>query len=418
MDVLIKSAKIVAPNQPELHLKTRDIRIENGTIVAISEHIEPSGNIEILERDNLHVSMGWFDSGISLGEPGYEERETLQHGLQVAALSGFTQVVLNTDNQPVADNAQTISALKNSTAHYATQVHPLGTLTKAGNTGDLAELFDMKNQGAVGFYDYKRPIGNANLLKIALQYTQPFNGLVHSFALEKNLAGKGMVNEGISTTQLGLKGIPHMAEAVQVRRDLAVLEYSGGALHIPTISTAESIIAIREAKAKGLDVSCSVALHHLWLDDSVLSEFDTNYKLMPPLRTKEDQKALREALLDDTIDFVTTDHCPMDTERKLMEFDLAAYGSLGLESAFGVLNTLFGFEKAAVILAKGKSRFGLDEKEIKEGRSAELSFFDPEPTYTLQKADLKSTSKNSAFIGEALKGKVYGIYNNAQLIVE
>ncbi|MBM1107370.1 dihydroorotase [Aurantibacter crassamenti] len=409
MNILLKSAKIIAAGNKDLHLKKKDIWIKNGKIEKIATNIETEGQTKIIENKNLHVSAGWFDTGVSFGEPGYEERETIENGLLTAAKSGFTDVVLNPDSHPVPDSSSDIIFLKNAASKSSTALHPLGALTVKSESIDLAELFDMKNAGAVGFYDYKNPIDNPNLLKIALQYAQNFGGLVFSYPLDKAIAGKGIVNEGHVSTKLGLKGIPSLAEELQIVRDLFVLEYTGGKLHIPTISTANSVKLIAAAKKKNLDVTCSVAIHNLWHTDQLLDTFDSKYKVQPPLREKADTKALINGLKSGIIDFVTTDHRPINIEHKELEFDNAAYGAIGLESAFGILNQLFDTDTAIALLTKGRSRFGLPEAEIKEGAEARITIFEPTDSIRFDKNHIYSTSKNSMFLGEELKGKVLGI---------
>jgi dihydroorotase len=208
---------------------------------------------------------------------------------------------------------------------------------------------------------------------------------------------------------LGLKGIPALAEELQITRDIYLLEYTGGKLHIPTISTAKSVDIIRDAKERGLDVSCSVAIHNLFFTDEVLEEFDTNAKVLPPLRTKSDVKALIAGVKDGTIDMVTSDHIPMDVEHKKVEFDNALFGTLGLESALGALLQLFSVRTAVKVLTSGKSRFNLADGVIDEGSPANFSFFNPDKEYTFQKEHILSSSKNSLFLGKELKGQVYGI---------
>jgi dihydroorotase len=302
MNFLIKAAKIVDTSNKELHLKKRDILIKKGKIEKIAAKIAPENKTEILSFDNLHVSQGWFDSGVCFGEPGFEERETIANGLHTAAKSGFSDIVLNPNTHPVPDSSSDIVFLKNAGQGQVTALHPLGTLTVKAEGKDLAELYNMQNAGAVGFYDFKHPLENANLLKIALQYVQNFAGLVHSFPMDANIAGKGNVNEGETSVRLGLKGVPALSEELRIVRDLFILEYTGGKLHIPTVSTAHSVKLIAEAKKKGLDVSCSVAIHNLFYTDIVLEEFDAAYKVLPPLRTKNDTKALIDGVKDGTID--------------------------------------------------------------------------------------------------------------------
>ena len=416
MNILLKSAKIVAPNNKELHLKKRDIFIKNGVIEDIAANLDVQGKTKVIQYKNLHVSLGWFDSSVSFGEPGYEERETIENGLYTAAMSGFTDIVLNPNTNPLPDSSSDIVFLKNASKNAATTLHALGTLTVKSEGESLAELYDMKTAGAVGFYDYKLPLRNSNLLKIALQYAHNFNGLVHSFPMDLQIAGKGIVNEGEVSTKLGLKGIPNLAEELNIVRDLFILEYTGGKLHIPTISTANSVKLIAEAKKKGLDVSCSVAVHNLCFTDDTLTEFDSHFKLMPPLRTQLDRKALIKGLKDGTIDFVTTDHRPMDIEHKRVEFDNASDGTIGLESAFGMLNQIFDLDTTISLLTKGRERYGIETPVLKVGENAALTLFDPDQEYTFEEEDILSNSKNSCFVGSKLKGKVYGIVSNNQII--
>jgi len=415
MNVLLKAATIIDPTSTH-HLKKRDILIENGKISKIAATIKNS-EVKEVSLDNLYVSQGWFDSSVSFGEPGFEERETIKNGLKTAALSGFTHVAVNANSNPVLDNKGSIQFIKSKAAGSAVTLHPIGALSKGSEGIEMAELFDMQNEGATAFYDYKQPIKNTNLLKIALQYTQNFEGLVQSFPMDTSVAPYGMVHEEINSTKLGLKGTPSLAEELQIIRDLYLLEYTGGKLHIPTISTKKSVTLIKDAKKKGLQVTCSVAISNLVLTDDLLETFDTNYKLMPPLRTQEDCKALLKGLTDGTIDGVTSDHNPMDIEHKKTEFDHAYYGSIGLESCFGALNSKVGFEAAVNGLTKLKSTFNIEANAIKEGAKADLTLFSPEIAWTFSEDDIVSTSKNAAFLGQKLKGKAYGIYANKKLVI-
>lgn len=417
MNILLKAATIVDASNKSLHLKKRDILIKNGVIEKIASKLATPTKTKVIDLKNLHVSVGWFDSSVSFGEPGFEERETIANGLQTAAKSGFTDIVLNPNAHPVPDNSSAIVFLKNAAKDQITNLHPLGTLTVKGEGGNLAELYDMKNAGAVGFYDYKHAIENSNLLKIALQYAQNFDGLVHSFPQDVKIAGKGVVNEGEVSTKLGLKGIPALAEELQIARDLFILAYTGGKLHIPTISTANSVKLIADAKKKGLDVSCSVAIHNLFFTDATLEEYDTDFKVMPPLRTQNDLKALQKGVKDGSIDFVTSDHTPMNIEEKKMEFDNAAYGSIGLESAFGILNRTFGLEKTIEVLTKGRERYQLKTVSLKEGEPACLTLFEPETVSDFNKNNIFSTSKNSMFVENSIKGSVYGIIQRNKTIL-
>ncbi|MNP93135.1 Dihydroorotase [compost metagenome] len=417
MKIIIREAKIIDPKSP-FHNKTADILIVDGFIKKIGTTLPNTENAEEVKLPNLHVSQGWFDSSVSLGEPGFEDRETIANGLDVAAKSGFTAIALQPNSFPVIDNQSQVNFVLNKANGFATQLFPIGALTKESEGKDMAELYDMKNAGAVAFGDYNKSLDNANLLKIALQYVQDFDGLVIAFAQDDKIKGNGVANEGIVSTRLGLKGIPNLAEELQIARNLFLLEYTGGKLHIPTISTAKSVQLIKEAKAKGLQVSCSVAVHHLVLTDATLEGFDTRYKVSPPLRTEADRQALLEGVLNGTIDMITTDHNPIDIEHKKMEFDTAKNGTIGLESAFGALMTVLPTETIIEKLTAGKSTFGIETQIIEEGSKANITLFNPEDSSIFSNALILSKSKNSAFLGVEMKGKVYGILNQNQLILK
>ena len=416
MKTIIRSAKIIDPKSP-YHNKTVDILIADGCISKIDSTLSNPENYNEIKRDNLHVSVGWFDSSVSLGEPGYEDRETIKNGLEVAAKSGFSGIALQPNSHPIIDNQSQVLFVKSKAQEAATELFPIGALTKDCDGKDMAELFDMKNAGAIAFGDYNLSLSNANLLKIALQYTQDFDGLVIAFAQDDKIKGNGVANEGIVSTRLGLKGTPNLAEEIEVARNLFLLEYTGGKLHIPTISTAKSVTLIQEAKAKGLQVSCSVAVHHLVLNDEKLEEFDTRYKVTPPLRSEADRLALIEGVKNGIIDTITSDHNPIDIEHKKMDFDTAKNGTIGLESAFGALLTILPVETVVEKLTSGRALFGLKTPSIIEGTPANLCLFNPDgkSTFTLDK--ILSKSKNSAFIGSEIKGEVYGILNQNQLIL-
>ena len=416
MNVLIKSATIIDPKS-DFHNQTLDILIEKGTISEIGKNLKNPRKFKEIELIDLHVSQGWFDSSVCFGEPGYEERETVENGLRTAALSGFTSVAVNSNTNPVIDSYADIKFLKGKAEGHAVNLYPIGALTKDGKGEDLAELYDMKNAGAIAFYDYQKPISNPNLMKIALQYAGNFGGLVYSFPQESKISGLGVMNENVTSTSLGLKGNPALAEELQIVRDLFLLEYTDGKLHIPTISTAKAVELIRNAKKQKLDITCSVAIHNLSLTDNELNSFNTNYKVAPPLRTQNDCDALLEGLKDGTIDMVTSDHNPIDVEHKKVEFDHAKNGTIGLESAFGALNQLFTIKKTVELFTKGKSRFGLQSHSISVGNKAELSLFNPNGIYKFTRQHIHSTSTNAIFENKELKGKVYGIISNNQIII-
>jgi dihydroorotase len=416
MNLIIRNAKII-DSKSSFNNQTVDLLIVDGLIQKIGKALANNDNTEELKLDNLHLSQGWFDSSVSLGEPGFEDRETIANGLTVAGKSGFTAIALQPNSYPVIDNQAQVNFVKNKANGFATQLFPIGALTKESEGKDMAELFDMKNSGAVGFGDYTKSLDNANLLKIALQYVQDFDGLVIAFAQDDKLKGNGVANEGIVSTRLGLKGIPSLAEELQIARNLFLLEYTGGKMHIPTISSAKSIQLIKEAKAKGLNVTCSVSVHHLVLSDEKLEEFDTRFKVTPPLKTENDRQALLNAVLDGTIDLITSDHNPIDIEHKKMEFDMAKNGTIGLESAFGALMTVLPLETIIEKFTEGKSIFSIPTNTINEGEIANITLFNPDGSTVFTKENILSKSKNSAFLGTTLKGKAYGILNQGKLIL-
>jgi dihydroorotase len=416
MKIIIREAKIIDPKSP-FHNQVVDVKINNEIIEKIGKNLSLENDYEEIKNSDLHLSQGWFDSSVSLGEPGFEDRETITNGIQVAAKSGFTGIALQPNSFPIIDNQSQILFVKQKAANEATELFPIGALTKNSEGTDLAELFDMKNAGAIAFGDYEKSLSNANLLKIGMQYVQDFNGLVIAFSQDEKIKGNGVANEGIVSTRLGLKGIPNLAEELIVARNLFLLEYTGGKLHIPTISTAKSVELIRDAKNKGLQVTCSVAIHHLVLTDDKLDGFDTRFKVTPPLRTNSDRMALIKGVLDNTIDVITSDHNPIDIEHKKMEFDLAKNGSIGLESAFGALLTVLPLDKIVEKLTAARALFNLKSTEIAEGNTANITLFTTENDWTFSKENIISKSKNSAFLGTKMKGKAIGIYNKGTLIL-
>ncbi|WP_353087022.1 dihydroorotase [Flavobacterium sp.] len=416
MTTVLKSVTIVDP-KGAYHHQCVDIHLKDGLIHAIGENLPLPQEAQVIELPNAFVSPGWFDTSVVLGEPGFEAAETIANGLQTAASSGFTEIMVQPHTLPVADNAAVLHLLHQKASGQATAIHPIGALTMGSAGQALAELYDMQQAGAIAFGDYKKSMKNANLFKIALQYVQDFNGRVLAYCEDDTLRGNGVVNEGITATRLGLKGIPSLAEELQVARNLFLLEYTGGALHIPTLSTAKSVALVREAKARGLNVTCSVAVAHLVLTDGVLESFDTRYKLSPPLRTAHDREALWEGLRDNTIDCITTDHHPVDIEYKKVEFDLAHEGSIGLESAWGALAAVLSMDLIVEKLTAGRAIFGLPLAVIAPGAAVNLTLFTTEESGTFTADQIRSTSKNAALLGQPTRGKVLGIAREKHLML-
>ena len=411
MSILIKSAKIFDANS-KFNGKTLDILIINGKIVEIAKRISESKSKKIINEKNLCISVGWLDTSVCFGEPGLEEREILSNGAKTAALSGFTDVILNAETDPNLDTKADINYITSKSSEFITNIHPTGCLTKEAKSEKLADLFEMHKSGAIGFYDFKKPLNNPNLLKIALQYVQGFDGLIFSFPFEKSICYDGQIHEGLISTNYGLEGIPALSEEIMLERDLKILEYTGGKMHVPCISTKESVELIKEAKKNNINVTCSVSINNLFFNDEKLKNFDTRFKVLPPIRSEVHRKALLKGLDDGIIDFVTSDHTPIDIDNKKTDFVNSLFGSTGLESFFGALNSLFSTEKSIDILTKNKNVFGIAENKIEEGEVANLTLFDPNYKYTFTKDHIISKSKNSCFIDSDLTGKSFGIISN------
>lgn len=414
MNLLIKSATIIDKNS-EFHNQIVDILIEKGIILNIGSNLKNSKNFKEIKFNNLHVSCGWFDYFVSAGEPGFEERDSIKNTINVALKSGFTSIGIQPNCFPITDKKSEIEFIKSRSKDSAINVYPFGALSKNSEGKEMAELNEMRSAGALGFGDYKRSIENPNLLKLSLLYSKTLQYPILSFPDNKSLSEDGVMNENKISTYLGLRGIPPISEETQIARDIAILKYTGGNLHIPTISTAESVKLIRKAKKDKLNISCSTTIHNIFFDDQNLEQFDTNFKVLPPLRTTRDIIELIDGLKDGTIDMVTSDHNPINLELKNIEFDNANFGTIGLESFFGALNSIFSLKKSISILTIGKKIFGIKQNKLKIGEYADLTLFNPQGKYIFNHDNIHSKSKNSIFINQKLTGKVYGTFVNGKL---
>jgi len=418
MNILIKQATVI-DSTSQYNGRVVDILIEKGVITQIKKTITPEKGVKTIEAEGLHVSAGWLDMQVNFCDPGYEHKETLNNGLKSAAKGGFTSVCLMSGTNPPLHNKAQIEYVANRAKDNLVEVLPIGTLSHNQEGKDLSEMYDMKLSGAVAFSDYKKSTKDAGLILRALQYSQNINSFIITHCDDKTISHDGLVNEGVTSTKLGLKGIPALAEEIMLQRNIQILEYTGGKMHIPTISTKGSVELIKKAKAKKLNITCGVAAYNLLLDDSELEGFDTNYKVNPPLRTKEDIDALKKGIADGTIDVIVSDHNPQDIESKDLEFDLADNGMVGLESCFGVLNAALTskvpLENIIDTVTKNpRSILGIDSVTIKEGVEANLTLFNPTKKYIFDKSHLVSSNKNSGIIGKELKGGVIGVVNNNQ----
>ncbi|MBL4670292.1 MAG: dihydroorotase [Flavobacteriales bacterium] len=419
MNALIKSAKIVDSNS-KFNGKTVDILIEKGIINKIGKDLKNPKKVEEISFKGLHVSTGWFDMRANFCDPGHEYKEDLNSGLKAAAKGGFTGVMVMPDTTPANSTKSGIEYIINKTKGNIVNALPAGSLSHNCEGKEIAEMYDMHSAGAIAFTDNKKSISKSSLLNRALLYSQSFNGLIIDFPNDKELSNGGQMNEGVVSTQLGLKGIPALAEELMVNRDIYLAEYCNSRIHLSNISTKKSVTLIREAKKKGLRITADVNSYHLLLDETELLNFDNNCKVTPPLRTKEDIKALIAGVKDGTIDVICSDHTPEDIENKQCEFDHAAFGMINLQTSFAAANTngkIVLEDLITKITSAPREILGLNVLEIKEGEQANITLFNPTEKWSLKKEAIVSKAKNTPLIGRELTGRVYGVINNNQMIL-
>lgn len=410
MRVLLKKASITAPGQP-LNGQTRDILIENGIITRISDDIETDAN-EIVSSDNLHVSPGWMDVFAHFCDPGYEFKEDLESGAQAAAAGGYTEVMLIPNTHPPLETKAQIEYIISHNPSLPVTIHPIGAISQGLKGQSLAEMYEMHRSGALAFSDGLMPVQNSGLLLKALQYVKAFGGTLIQIPDDTGISHHGLMHEGLWSTRLGMAGIPGIGEEIMVKRDLDLLGYTESKLHLTGISLERSVELIRQAKASGLAVSCSVTPYHLLFTDESLQQYNSHFKVNPPLRERQDVEALRKAVADGTIDCIATHHIPQDTDSKQKEFEYASPGMIGLETTFGVLGMVLPeistSELINLLAVRPRNLFGLEVPEIAEGATASITLFDPAMEWTVEENSLKSKSRNTPFLGKKLKGKVLG----------
>lgn len=420
MNILIKSAHIIQPSSP-YNGKVMDVLIQNGTIRSIKSKITPEKNTKVIESKNLHLSAGWLDMQVSFCDPGFEHKEDLESGIKAALSGGFSGVAVVSSTNPPIHSKGDVQYIKNKTSSAIVDVYPIGAMSHKQEGKDLSEMYDMQQAGAIAFSDDKKSVNDAGLLLRALLYAQNFGSLVITHCDEKTISQDGKMNEGITSTKLGLKGIPALAEELMVARNIYLSEYSNAPVHIANVSTQKSVALIKQAKSNGLKVTASVNAYNIALEDSVLMDFDSNYKLNPPLRTKSDITALLKGIADGTIDAITSDHRPQDVESKNLEFDHALNGMIGLETCFGLINSNKGNVKLEAIIetltTKPRNILKLQQPKIAEGEKANITLFDPEASWTFEKKSIRSKSSNTPLIGTSFKGKVIGVINKDQVYI-
>ncbi len=421
MRTYIKEIKIIAPNS-KLHLKKVGLLIENGKISAINP--DKIGKVDItINKSGLLASNSWFDMRVFSGEPGEEYREDLETLSNALISGGFGGGLLMPNTQPVLQNKSDFSSIFAKNTGKAAVLYPASAVTINCDGENLNEMLDVHHAGVPAFTDGTQPLWNSDILVKSLQYLQKFDGLLINFPQDKNLAMFGQMSEGIVSTGLGLKGIPHLAEELMIQRDLELLKYAGGKIHFTCLSSAKSVDLIKKAKKEGLNVTCDVNIHHLILDDSNLESFDANYKVSPPLRTQKDIKALIKGVNDGTIDVIVSSHQPYDKDHKQLEFDYASFGIMGTQVLFSLYGKYLQ-EKIEIdtfiqcISHNPKNILKLPVNDIEEGQIADLTVFSLAETWTFNQDSNQSKSDNSPFMGDDFKAKALAVFNNGQQYID
>ena len=418
MKVLLQQALIVDPASA-FHQSKKDILIEDGIIQKIDDQLGDAADT-IIQEDGLHVSPGWIDPFADFCDPGYEHKESLQSGAQAAAAGGFVSVMIMPNTKPAIDNRIQVEYITQRSARLPVNILPLGAVTKNAEGKELAEMYDMQGSGAIAFTDGVHPVQSAGILLKALQYVKPFNGVIIQVPDDNSLVPHGLMHEGVMSTRLGLPGKPALSEELLVARDIRLLEYTGSRLHFTGISSALSLPYIRQAKKAGLQVSCSVTPYHLLFCDEDLEQYDTNLKVNPPLRSRHDMMALREAVADGLVDCIATHHLPQDYDSKITEFEYARPGMTGLETCYPALKTALPDleeERWVGLLCHQPARiFGLQTGRVAAQEPALLTLFNPGAEF-IYGGNIRSKSVNSPLIGRKMKGKIKGIVNGNKLFL-
>ncbi len=419
MKILVRQATIADPDSP-FNGQVTDILIDGERIVKIASLISEKAD-EIIEAAGLTVSPGWVDIFSHFCDPGFEYKETLETGAAAAAAGGYTKVFVLPNTQPVVENKTQVEYISLQSKNLAVSIYPLGAITKGTEGKELAEMYDMRNSGAIAFSDGTNPIQSPGIFLKALQYVKAFDGVLIQVPVDKSIGSGGLINEGIISTRLGLPGIPALAEEVMIKRDIELLRYTQSRLHITGISTQNSIHLIAAAKKEGLQISCSVTPYHLFFCDEDMQDYDTNLKVNPPLRSRADMLALREAVLDGVVDCIASHHLPQDWDNKTCEFEYAKNGMTGLETSFAVINHLLpelsNDRLVKLFSLNARNIFNLKVTNIEEGADADMTLFSKKDISFFTKQQLQTKSANTPFLERELTGKVLGIIHKGQIVL-
>lgn len=411
MRLLIKGGRIIDPSQ-QID-RTADLLIEDGLVKSIDDSISIEG-VEIFDATGLIVAPGFIDLHVHLREPGDEYKETIASGAAAAVAGGFTSICAMPNTTPVNDNASVTRFIIDKAREAGlARVYPIGAITRESKGEELAEMAEMKDAGAVAVSDDGRPVMNNQVMRHAMEYARDHGLVVVDHCQDLNLAAGGVMHEGRYSTLLGLRGMSSAAEESHVARDIMLAELTGARIHIAHLSTAGSVEMVRRAKQKSVAVTCEVTPHHLALTDAAVVGFDTNTKMSPPLRSETDRAALIEGVLDGTIDAIATDHAPHHADEKMLDYDHAPSGVVGLETALGVALTFLhqshGVPLARVIemLTTGPAQaFSLPGGTLTAGSPADVTVFDPANEWTVDPQRFKSKCRNTPFAGWKLSGRV------------
>lgn len=419
MKLLIKGGRVIDPANGRDEIT--DVLVADGKVSAVGNDVSAQG-AEIFDASGLVVAPGFIDLHVHLREPGEEYKETIQSGSEAAVAGGFTAICAMPNTKPVNDNASVTRYIveKGREAGLA-RVYPIGAITRESAGEELAEMAEMKQAGAVAVSDDGRPVMNSQVMRHAMEYARDHALTVVDHCQDVQLSAGGVMHEGRYSTLLGLKGMAAAAEESHVARDIMLARLTGASIHIAHLSTAGSVELVRRAKREGLRVTSEVTPHHLALTDCAVCGFDTNTKMSPPLRSEDDRRAVIHGLADGTIDAIATDHAPHHQDEKMLEFDRAPFGVVGLETALGmVLKTVYhaSAESLSIPLPRivealtvGPAKvFGLPGGTLSPGAAADITIFDPEKEWTIDPAKFKSKSRNTPFAGWTVKGAVIRTY--------